>query len=161
MGLSGVHRTLYQADNLTEVNAAALIQQIIEQSRAVGATDGKAVAVETSLEPMVVFPDQAVPLSMYVSEALTNAMKYIGGEAPRVFISLKLESENEAHLIIENTKSANPGAAEETSSGLGQQLMQAFATQLNGKTEATETDTDYRLSLNFHVEDFKEDPVEY
>ncbi|MCE8007430.1 sensor histidine kinase [Aestuariivita sp.] len=165
MGLSGVHRTLYQADSLTQVNAATLIEQILEQSRAIGAAHESDIAIETALDAVTVFPDQAVPLAMFVSEALTNAMKYLGGDAPSIRLSLTHDDQNHARLTIENSKGTpqrdiHPDR-EETSTGLGQQLIRAFATQLGGQIEVSETDAQYCLSLDFTVEEFREDPLDY
>lgn len=165
MGLSGVHRTLYEATNLTEIDAAALIRQIVEQSRAIGEQTGKDLKVNLALDVVVVFPDQAVPLSMLVSEVLTNAMKYGGGPAPYLSIFLSLSGADRACLIVENSKadppSPNEAASEETSTGLGHQLIQAFAIQLDGTVEIVETDKAYRLELSFDVDAFKEEPQDY
>lgn len=164
MGLSGVHRTLYQADNLSQVNAATLIEQIVEQSRTIGSSNGGEVEVDLKLVPVIIFPDQAVPLSMLVSEALTNAMKYIGGQNPRLSVRLSLTDEHEAHLVVENSRAK--GEQPETdqdiaTTGLGQQLIRAFTSQLGGKADVIETDETYRLVVAFRVEAFKEDPQDY
>lgn len=164
MGLSGVHRTLYQADSLSRVDAASLIKQIVEQSRAIGSRADTAVKVDLALDPVTVFPDQAVPLSMLVSEALTNAMKYIGGDTPGISVSLSLADDDHAHLVIRNTRAPAPSQDEETktlSTGLGQQLIRAFTTQLGGQSDVTQSDDFYQLSVTFQVEAFKEEPQDY
>ncbi|SMY10282.1 sensor histidine kinase [Flavimaricola marinus] len=161
MGLSGVHRTLYQAENLTQVNAAALIERIIEQSQVIGKRDGATVDVELNLEPIVIFPDQAVPLSMLVSEALTNAMKYFDAANPKLKVSLTLGANKIAHLVIENNAGQIPQEPEDDSTGLGKQLIRAFTTQLNGRLEASDDGGRYRLDLTFEVEAFKEQAQDY
>lgn len=161
MGLSGVHRTLYQSDNLTQVNAAALIEKIVEQSHAIGTTAQTPIAIDLDLCPVVIFPDQAVPLSMLVSEALTNAIKYIDNDAPRITISLTLDEADQARLVVENTLSEGPESEEPGSTGLGHQLIQAFASQLNGTLEAAQIQSSYRLDLKFQVEAFKKEPQDY
>ncbi|MFL4471758.1 sensor histidine kinase [Tateyamaria armeniaca] len=162
MGLSGIHRILYQTSNLSQIDAAHLIGQIVEQSKAIGA-DAK-VKVETDLAPMNIYPDQAVPLSMLVAEALTNAMKYIGapeGEQATLSVTLSHAEDDHANLIIENSRSAVGPAHDMTSTGLGQQLIRAFVTQLNGKLVLIDEPTRYGLNVVFKIEDFSEDPVDY
>ena len=78
MALSGVHRTLYEADNLTKIDAADLIGQIAHQTSALAQKTKSKFDVEMDLNPVLIFPDQAVPLSMLVAEMLTNAIKYTG-----------------------------------------------------------------------------------
>ncbi|WP_224825079.1 sensor histidine kinase [Cognatishimia sp. MH4019] len=167
MGLSGVHRTLYQAETLTQISAAKLIEQIVEQSQAIGTRDDRKVTLNLDLEPVIVFPDQAVPLAMLVSEALTNATKYLGaaeGETAHLSVHLSLSEEETARLFIENTRNPNTVAAEapdDLSTGLGQQLIRAFATQLNGEIEVHETPTSYAIETRFRVEDFRDEVVDY
>lgn len=164
MGLSGVHRTLYQAESLSQVNAASLIEQIVEQSRVIGSNCEAEVDVELKLDPVIIFPDQAVPLSMLVSEALTNAMKYIGGQSPRLSVTLSLTGDSEACLEVENSRAANQTIDDDlefATPGLGQQLIRAFTSQLGGKADVVQTDETYRLVVAFQVEHFKEDPQDY
>lgn len=162
LGLSGVHRTLYQAENLTQVDAATLIEQIVEQSRAIGSQRGKSVVVTQDLDHIVVFPDQAVPLSMLVSEALTNAQKYIGGVDPWITLSLKVDPDNMARLQIVNSNDPDaPGPEETESTGLGQQLIRAFATQLNGTLNTDATGGRYAIEVLFKIEDQQKETFDY
>ena len=43
--------------------------------------EGKDLKVTTNIADVMLYPDQAVPLSLLVAEAATNAMKYIGEQA--------------------------------------------------------------------------------
>lgn len=166
MGLSGVHRTLYQTENLTQIDAAQLVAKIVEESMAMGTSGDQQVQLTTDLDPMTIFPDQAVPLSMLVAEALTNALKYCGPDKSgqtKICISLKLEDQAHARLCVENSRSVNAKAPNEQalSTGLGQQLIKAFAIQLNGKLDVSTEDESYRISVNFEVEEFKETGIDY
>lgn len=165
MGLSGVHRTLYQATNLTQINAAHLIEQIVEQSRAIGGAGDAAVHTKMKLDPVIIYPDQAVPLSMLVAEALTNAMKYIGAvedRAPELSVTLSLDGGEVAYLSISNTRGSSAFNEKNVpSTGLGQQLISAFAAQLNGQLEIVEEPSRYEVKVTFKVEEFKEEPVDY
>lgn len=163
LGLSGVHRTLYQAKNLTKVDAGALIDQLIQQSRAIGSADGKAVRIESDLDPVVIFPDQAVPLTMLVSETLTNGMKYVGGDDPAMSVSLKMTGDEEATIVVENTCCGSFYDPENKmpSTGLGRQLIRAFVSQLNGKLKVDEKLEHYRVEVSFKVESFKNETPDF
>lgn len=163
MGLSGVHRTLYQANNLSQVDASHLIEQIVEQSRAIGTSDGASVDVVLALDPVTVYPDQAVPLTMLVSEAVTNAMKYIGGPAPQLSLSMVLQDESQVRLVIENTVAEDHVMTEDdaTPIGLGKQLIRAFAAQLDGTAEMARNGDRYRVEVLFNVTPFSEEPLDY
>jgi two-component sensor histidine kinase len=163
MGLSGVHRTLYQANNLSQVDASMLIRQILEQISAIGSSDTASAEVRLALDHVTVFPDQAVPLTMLVSEAVTNAMKYIGGPEPMLSLSLTLEEANKARLVIENTvgKTARTASVDDESTGLGKQLIRAFASQLDGELITEDKGGRHRVEVVFEVTPFREEPQDY
>ena len=164
LGLSGVHQTLYQAENLTQVDAAELVERLVQQSSAIGSSDGKSVDIDLDLEPVILFPDQAVPLTMLVSEALTNGMKYVGGDTPSMSVSLKLTDENCATLSIRNTccgTGFEPNTEKANSSGLGKQLIRAFVSQLNGTLQVEETKEQYHIQASFGLEAYKAETPDY
>ncbi len=164
LGLSGVHRTLYQAENLTQVNAAKLIEQLVAQSRAIGTAEGRGVDIQLDLDPVIIFPDQAVPLTMLVSEALTNGMKYVGGDAPAMSVSLKLTGARQANLVVHNTCCGmyyDPEGTNTNSTGLGKQLIRAFVAQLNGTLNVEETVEQYLIDVTFEVETFRPETPDF
>ncbi|MCF6445854.1 sensor histidine kinase [Nereida sp. MMG025] len=168
MGLSGVHRLLYQAENLTQINAATLIERVTEQSVSIAGQSGTPIRTILDLDPVIVFPDQAVPLTMLLSEAITNALKYIGGDTPTLTVKLTLQDKTTAPsdgimatLVIANTLPATPVENEENSTGLGAQLMRAFATQLNGQLDTDTQGGTYTITVTFTVEEFRPDAQDY
>ena len=166
MALSGVHRTLYQAESLTKIDAAMLVAKIIDESMVMGKSGEQDIQVETDLDPMTVFPDQAVPLAMLVAETLTNALKYCEPDKKNqstISVALKRRDGEKATYCIENTKAVTSlePVDGKLSTGLGQQLIKAFAIQLNGQLQVTESNEIHSVVVDFEVEDFKETDVDY
>ena len=118
--------------------------------------------VETELTPLVLQPDQAVPLTLLTNEAFTNALKYAGVPAghDQAWVRVRLTREGDDHARLEVTNSI--GAQERTmeGTGLGSQLIEAFAMQLEGEARVITTDTEYTLSLVFRIEEITPLPVE-
>jgi len=162
LGLSDVHRTLYQTENLTEVDAGQLIAELVNHSKSMVPPD-RSIVFDLSLDEVIIFPDQAVPLTMLVSEALTNALKYIGGPSPKIAISLQLDEDRCAKIAIEN--STGPESTfqplEGHLSGLGRQLIRAFVSQLNGSLEVDEQPDSYRIDVAFLVETEQAGPRDF
>ena len=73
---------------------------------------------------------------------------------------VRLTREGEDHARLEVTNSI--GAQERTmeGTGLGSQLIEAFAMQLEGEAKVITTDTEYTLSLVFRIEEITPLPVE-
>ena len=114
--------------------------------------------VTLSLTPVTLYPDQALPLPLLVSEAITNAIKYSGDAGLKISVTLSLSGPAETsrqasgELIISNM--VGRSAQEVESTALGIKLMRAFAAQLGGTITSQEQDGSYRLHITFPVEGF-------
>lgn len=155
--LATIYRNLYQAEHLDAVDADRLIGDIINQMVNASVETGSDLRVQTNFQPLILQPDQAVPLTLLATEAFTNALKYAGtapGEDhPWVRVTLTHPSKYEAELEISNStgsRSAQPDPGEGT--GLGGQLIEAFATQLEGTAVFTQEDHSFTLRLPFRVQ---------
>jgi len=160
IGLSGVHRTLYQSKNMNQVNAASLIRELVDQTTTISDDDARPLQIDLNLQDIIVYPDQAVPLSMFVSETLTNAVKYASGNPPKIEISLEVTEDTHAHLYVKNTRSEKSDEAGQDK-GLGLQLIKAFAIQLEGRLNIDKTSDSYCVEVAFEVETFAKDTPDY
>ncbi|MDZ4095388.1 MAG: histidine kinase dimerization/phosphoacceptor domain -containing protein [Paracoccaceae bacterium] len=158
MSLATIHKELYLTSGLTHVRADELLPVILRQLVNMSHRPGYRVEVETEIDPVPMTPDQAVPLSLLLTEALTNALKYMGSEpgaAPRLSVTLKRLLDGRAALEVCNTTGPQTLVAEnepDLGSGLGSQLLDAFSRQLDGEVTIIATDGEYRLRLEFLVQ---------
>ncbi|MDM7255584.1 MAG: histidine kinase dimerization/phosphoacceptor domain -containing protein [Paracoccus sp. (in: a-proteobacteria)] len=156
--LASIYKNLYQAEHLDAVEADRLIGDIVNQMVNASVAPGQGLRIETEIEPLTLLPDQAVPLSLLATEAFTNALKYAGappGDAgPSVRVSLTSPEPGLAVLEVRNSMGEGVEPVEGT--GLGSQLIEAFAMQLEGEAEVGpvtgEKGDEFRLSLRFPVE---------
>lgn len=162
LGLSTVHRNLYQAENLSQTNAGRLLSELFDQLVTSGAEAGSHIDYKGEFEDVILFPDQAVPLSLLASELATNALKYVAapeGDRPRIRASLALVEPGIARLACSNTVDARTEPTEGT--GLGAQLIRAFASQISGEVETDISETIYSVTVTFTVEEFQPDPADH
>lgn len=162
MSLSSVHKSIYQTENLSRTNAGTLLPDLFE--RLVAAEGPQGLEYRHDFDEVVLFPDQAVPLTLLASELATNALTFMGapeGEKPHLFVSLKQLDAGSARLVCENSVGADIKDMKPNEAGLGAQLIRAFATQLNGKVETTSTDRLYRTEVTFDVEDVFHEPADH
>lgn len=162
-GLAAIHRTLYTTPDMTTVDVAGLAEEMVREVASLAGTGQEKVRIVRHLEPMELYPDQAVPLSMVLSEMLTNAVKYIGapeGRDPEIEIRLERDGPNDILLSVENTKGAALVDVDHSeSTGIGSRLMRAFVTQLEGQQEVVEDDARYRMIVRFQPTEFVLDDV--
>jgi two-component sensor histidine kinase len=151
LSLATVHKSLYQDNTMTRADGGILLREIVSRSLAVGMEPNSDIEVIEDYDNILISPDDAAPLSLLVSEAVTNALKYVGRNAENraiISISLKADSPEKAFLRVSNTSG---GTAPEDGTGLGSRLIQAFARQLNGTLHIAEEDGEYILCLDFPV----------
>ncbi|MEL7211351.1 MAG: sensor histidine kinase [Pseudomonadota bacterium] len=160
LSLATIHRDLYQSQDGGRVNAGALITEIIEKSVELVTVDGGHVDVETDIDQVRLYPDQAVPLSLLVAEAATNAVKHIGDtktQTPEILVRLK-EDNRSCTLVMSNSIG---NTIEQQSTGLGSKLMQAFAMQMGGKIDVDHSEEKYTLTLHFEALEFEPEARDY
>ncbi len=161
LGLATVHESLYQEGSPMLADAGALLKRIVDQMFQAGVAPGSEVETSQSYDKMAIEPDAAAPLTLLVSEAVTNALKYsaVPAEGPQsVRLSLTRDAANMARLLVENTTA--PTVKEEVS-GLGLKLITAFTRQLNGQFAAEYVDGWHRVTVTFPLPETPKQVLDY
>ncbi|MCJ8140747.1 sensor histidine kinase [Falsirhodobacter halotolerans] len=159
MSLATIHRGLYQTTGLTDIRADELLVDITRQVVQLAAGPGTQIGIDHAIGEVRLTPDQAVPLSLLLTEALANAVKYAGSTSGRSQIRVSLDREGGTHAVLQvrNTLGpipATPGTSEGT--GLGTQLLTAFAQQVGGRLDTETTEDMYTLRVVFEVRPLNE-----
>lgn len=162
MSLATIHRELYQTVGLSDIHADELLSTIVRQITNLAERPDRRFTQRNELAPIRLTPDQAVPLALLVAEAVTNALKYARpapGEAqPALWVRLAMVGETRAEIVIGNSTDED-AARQQTESeaiaaqgtGLGTQLITAFALQLGGAVERNEAPDSYALRVEFEL----------
>ncbi len=133
-----IHRILYDHGESSEygsVNMDRLAQEICAQLRNANLPTINLHCLSTIGEMSV---DRAMPMCLFLVEAVTNAYRhaFANADANRVDVTLTGTAESGEIRVVDN------GIGYATSSGsetMGNQLMTAYAEQLNGKFMRTQT----------------------
>lgn len=148
--LATIHRELYQTSGLTDISADELLEDIVRQVVSIGVGPGRRFDLKTTFDDIRLTPDQAVSLSLLLTEALANALKYGGATEGRTAeLDVSLRRVSASHVVLQVRNSANPSEVATQGSGLGTQLLRAFAAQLGGDVEREVRDGAYILRVTF------------
>ena len=161
LSLATVHKNLYQNDNLERIDASVLLHEIVGQVLSVGLDPGSNVKIVQEYAHISLDADDAAPLTLLVSEALTNALKNLPQDPDQekhITVRLTALEGDKAELDVINTSGGTP---EQEGTGLGSKLIHAFARQLNGQTEVSETDDTYQLRVSFTVPQQSKQMLDY
>lgn len=126
-----VHEQIYSADAPSVIQLDTFLKALLDQIQASMLAPGQAELSFRS-EPVTVGLDQAVPVALLATEAITNAIQH-GLKCARGAISVTLlnrEGRNELQVVDTGT-----GPAPDSTGGLGTRIMTALSLQIDGEWE--------------------------
>lgn len=144
--LATVHRHLYAHGELHWIKMREFLVELCEQIfQAMGEKPGDRIELDISAPELQISSDQAVPLSLIVTEAVSNAIKYAFPRGRRGRIAVRLAADaDDAELSIKDDGIGVPAGRVETESGtrdgIGITLIRGFARQLGATLTVEEGD---------------------
>ena len=132
--LATLHRHLYADGALQTINMRSFLIELCGQLfQAIGEIEGVRIQLQIEATELRMSSDEAVPLALIVTEAVTNAVKYAfpEGRPGRVSVSLS-ESQDMLDLVISDDGvgiQSGCGANAERD-GIGLRLIEGFSRQL-------------------------------
>jgi two-component sensor histidine kinase len=142
-----VHRKLYENDDIQEIELQDFLAELCGMLEEVNEADHAGIELALAVASARVPADQAIPLALLVTEAVSNALKHAfrDGQAGRIEVELESDGEH-GHLVIADNGVGLAGQDE--GGGMGVTLMRMLAKQLGGSLTVAEAEGT-RLVLDF------------
>lgn len=157
--LATVHRHLYAHGEINTINMRVFLTDLCGPLlQAMGQSIDERIRLDIVAPELQMTSDQAVPLSLIVTEAVTNAIKYGFPDERPGTISIKLTCvDNDVVLDIRDNGIGIPAGRVETEAGtrdgIGIQLIRGFARQLGATLVMDDSDgTRYLISMKLRRE---------
>lgn len=135
--LASIHRALYEETRVSDIDATAFLESILRDTLALVRADRSKLDIATDFESVALPADKIIPLAMLFAEALTNALKYAApaddGRYPQIKASIHAK-DGIVEMRVRNHMSPQEASSRDT--GLGRELMTAFALQIGADLEA-------------------------
>jgi two-component sensor histidine kinase len=136
--LALVHRYLYESADLQSVNLGAFLKELAASLQLSYGVSQEQVAIEVDADAVWDVSDRAVPLALFMTEAMSNALKHAfpQGRQGVIRVVLKSMGESVVRFSVEDNGiglSEAQTAAQGTQASLGMSLIKAFARQVDGK----------------------------
>ncbi len=150
--LATLHRHLYLQGEVHTIDMPAFLKELCGQLfQAMGETAGRRIQLIIEASPLQMNSDQAVPLSLIVTEAVSNAVKYAFPQGRTGTVRVRLTTTaDSADLMVEDDGVGIPAGKTETETGtrdgIGITLIRGFAKQL-GATLSVEEQAGTRYSV--------------
>jgi len=136
--LALVHRYLYESEDLQSVNLAAFLKELAASLQLSYGISQEQVAIEVDADEVWDVSDRAVPLALFMTETMSNALKHAfpQGRQGVIRIALKSVQDSIVRFSVEDNGiglTEAQTAAEGAQASLGMSLIKAFARQVDGK----------------------------
>jgi two-component sensor histidine kinase len=136
--LALVHRYLYESEDLQSVNLAAFLKELAASLQLSYGISQDQVGIEVDADEVWDVSDRAVPLALFMTETMSNALKHAfpQGRQGVIRIVLKAGQESMVRFSVEDNGIGLTEAqtiAQGPQASLGMSLIKAFARQVDGK----------------------------
>lgn len=155
MSMALVHQKMYQNKNISMVELAPYITELIAEIR--NSIDiKKNITFRTEIEPIQLDLSTTIPLGLILNELITNAIKHAfpNKENPEIFISLKQVDDNHFEVLVLDNGIGSTAPNLSKRNGLGMKLIESLTEQINGKCQF-KTDNGLRFKLIVPIRKFK------
>ena len=142
-----IHELLYRSEDLTRIDFAEYLDQLVHHVVRSYGPAGQAVRAELSVEPENMSLDCAIPCGLIVTELVANAVEHAFPEHSGS-VAVTFRTENGRHrLSVADDGVGLPSEIDpERSESLGLKLVAALARQLGGELElAVEGGTEFTI----------------
>ena len=158
--LVSVYRELYTAPDGGRVDIGRLVESTAKHSLGMSDLPAEKIKPRYEIERVLLYPDQAVAMSLLASETINNAVKYLGraDDQPALLRISLTEDDGICRFEIENDTVATPEAE---ASGVGSKLIRAFAIKLGGSLSQNAEGDTHVLTLSFRIAAFQATTVDY
>ncbi|CAD5939529.1 Phytochrome-like protein cph2 [Planktothrix tepida] len=133
-----IHEQLYQSDDLSQVNFANYIQNLVEKLISSYQPKDCKINISLDVEPVTLNLETAIPCGLLINELVTNAFKYAFPDSTtgEIKITLKMDSEQQIYLKISDNGIGIPEDVDwQDSPSLGLRLVNILADQLEATLE--------------------------
>lgn len=148
--MSLVHQKLYQSDNLSAINMADYIHELIDCLKD-SFRIGHGIRFNLHIEPVKLDIAQCIPLGLILNEAITNAIKYAfpDGQEGGIDVSLKRSSRDHFTLSIKDDGVGLPASFDPASRmSMGMKLMRGLSGDLGANLQVNNNNgTEIRLDF--------------
>jgi two-component sensor histidine kinase len=157
--LATLHRHLYAYGEIQTINMRRFLEELCSQLlQAIGETPaGGRIRLDIAAPELEMSGDQAVPIALIVTEAVSNSAKYAfpGGRSGHISVRLQTLGTGEDGELVRLTidddgvgATVGPTDTESGRDGIGLQLIRGFARQLGGELSVSHDDgTHYALPI--------------
>ncbi|MBL57914.1 MAG: hypothetical protein CMP61_12080 [Flavobacteriales bacterium] len=146
-----IHESLYQKEDLAEVNLSEYLQNLCNNLKHSYRTPDRNILIDFDIDEISLSLDAAIPCGLIVNELVSNCFKYAFNDqnTGSIKVSLAKDNNNNKLLVVHDSGQGLPQDLNiETNDSLGLQLVWTLVDQIDGAIQY-EYDKGSRFVINF------------
>ena len=151
--MAAMHEHIYRHDRYEDIDAHDLVQVVVDEVAHAYGTD---VTISYDLDHVPVDRDHATPLSLLLSELVTNALKYAfaDGRAGTISVTLRDRGGGRCQLVVADN-GVGMGPVPDVPTSMGLRLVRGVVAQMGGDyafttDNGTKFEADLALAVSGH-----------
>ncbi|AYL95367.1 sensor histidine kinase [Mucilaginibacter celer] len=150
--MSLIHQKLYQSEDIKTIDMGIYLPEFIGYLKDSFGT-GSQILFELNIEPIKLGVSYAVPLSLIINEAVTNALKYAfpDNRAGKITVYMYRTGLIIRLIIADNGVGISPAKIESPSNSLGLKLLRGLTEDIQGTIGIT-NDNGTRILIEFEID---------
>lgn len=135
--IAQIHKSLYSSNDVTSVELNDYLGVMLEHLGVAMHNDGHTARLTSTLDPVLLPPDQSISLGVLATELVTNAFKYAypAGQSGDIRVMLRKLPEGRAELVVQDDGIGLGDAKRPRGTGLGSKIIAAMAAALKTNVE--------------------------
>lgn len=153
-----VHRGLYESADLRGIDIGLFVARLIASLGDSLGTEELGITLTHTVEPCRVSADNAIPIALFIVEAVSNAVCHgveRGGK-----VAVDIDCPEEATLKIDVNDNGRGIGDPDSVRGIGTRLMKGFARQLSGTLQFRDNAPGLTVRLTLPIDDNPEQPFQ-
>jgi PAS domain S-box-containing protein len=147
--LGTVHKLLYQADDLPQLNVATLVRDLVTNLITSAGRDD--IEVDFDLDDVDIPAETASPIALLVNELVTNAIKHAFPNGNGGKITVRVNQADD-RLVVEVIDNGRGMARVTNGTSFGTRLAESLARQLRTRAEWTPADPGTRARIEIDLQ---------
>jgi PAS domain S-box-containing protein len=148
-----IHEMLYRSESLAEIELESYLRALVEKLQTALVPDDGRIVLKIESENIVLFPNQAVPCALAVTELLSNCIEhgFPDGRSGEIFIEANLSEDDYVQIVVSDNGIGFTDEAEAPNKqSLGLQLVNSLVSdQLKGRFEKDRSSGGTRSVIKF------------
>lgn len=144
-----VHETLYQSENLANLDIRKYIEQIIRYLSKIYRDADTVISISLEMDEIIFDLDKSIACGLIINELVTNSLKYAfaGRAEGHIRVTFRLDGQDTVLIVSDNGRGLPPDTDIESTGSLGLKIVRMLvADQLDGELEIRQD-----AELAFHM----------